>query len=66
MPRWAQQLLVKAVIDASGTWSMPNPLGADGLPAIGEKEAADHIFYRIPDVLERQQTRYAGSIGLKR
>ncbi|WP_233213345.1 NAD(P)-binding domain-containing protein [Mycobacterium hubeiense] len=31
---------VSAVIDASGTWYQPNPVGADGLPAIGEREAA--------------------------
>lgn len=30
----------RAVIDASGTWTHPNPVGADGLPAIGERAAA--------------------------
>ncbi|CAM3488106.1 NAD(P)-binding domain-containing protein [Mycobacterium frederiksbergense] len=30
----------RAVIDASGTWGQPNPAGADGVPAIGEREAA--------------------------
>ena len=39
----------RAVIDASGTWSQPNPAGADGLVALGERAASDHIFYRIPD-----------------
>ena len=34
-----------AVIDASGTWSTPNPAGADGLPALGEIDAADRIAY---------------------
>ena len=29
-----------AVIDASGTWGQPNPAGADGVPAIGERAAA--------------------------
>ena len=29
-----------AVVDASGTWTQPNPAGADGLPAIGERGAA--------------------------
>jgi thioredoxin reductase len=29
-----------AVVDASGTWDRANPLGADGLPAIGERGAA--------------------------
>ena len=30
----------RAVIDASGTWRQPNPAGADGLPALGERAAA--------------------------
>lgn len=50
----------RAVIDASGTWSTPNPLGASGLPAIGERENAQAIFYGIPDVLGRDRARYAG------
>lgn len=49
----------RAVIDASGTWQKPNPLGSGGLPAIGEKRAAAHIFYGIPDVLGTQYARYA-------
>jgi thioredoxin reductase len=54
------QVLAKAVIDASGTWRTPNPLGADGLPALGEVAAADRIFYGIPDVLGAERERYAG------
>ncbi|MCP5156619.1 MAG: GNAT family N-acetyltransferase [Ectothiorhodospiraceae bacterium] len=50
----------RAVIDASGTWSTPNPLGANGLPALGEVEHADAIVYGIPDVLGRDQARYRG------
>jgi thioredoxin reductase len=40
----------KAVIDASGTWSRPNPLGADGYPASGERVAvgAGLVTYRPP------------------
>lgn len=34
------RLEARAVIDASGTWDQPNPAGADGVPAIGEKRAA--------------------------
>ena len=44
-----------AVIDASGTWFSPNPAGANGLPAKGERENADRIAYGMPDV-----GRYAG------
>lgn len=37
-----------AVIDASGTWTQPNPAGADGLPALGERGAQQHLSYAIP------------------
>ena len=50
----------RAVIDATGTWATPNPVGASGLAAIGEHEAAPHIFYGIPDVLGVHRSRYAG------
>jgi len=49
-----------AVLDASGTWTKPNPLGANGLPAIGEAEARERIVYGMPDVLGRLRSRYAG------
>ncbi|MCK2035733.1 NAD(P)-binding domain-containing protein [Microbacterium sp. SSW1-49] len=42
------RFLARAVIDASGTWGLPNPAGADGFPAIGETAAVDLISYRIP------------------
>lgn len=57
----AAHIVARAVIDASGTWSGPNPLGGDGVSAIGEKQAADRISYRIPDVGDPgTQARYAG------
>jgi len=49
----------RAVIDASGTWHNPNPLGADGLSAIGERANASRIFYGIPDPLDKHKTCYA-------
>lgn len=49
-----------AVIDASGTWQTPNPLGAGGVPAEGEVENNDRIAYGIPDVLGRDRHLYAG------
>ncbi|HEX4953841.1 MAG TPA: NAD(P)-binding domain-containing protein [Thermoanaerobaculia bacterium] len=55
-----EELLASAVIDATGTWRSPNPLGASGLPALGEKALAGQVFYGIPDVLERHRQRYAG------
>jgi Pyridine nucleotide-disulphide oxidoreductase len=55
-----RRYLASAVIDASGTWTRPNPLGAGGLPAQGERAAADQIAYGIPDVLGTERERYAG------
>jgi thioredoxin reductase len=54
------RLLVQAVIVATGTWGHPNPAGASGLPAIGERDAADHIRYGMPDILGTERVRYAG------
>ncbi len=54
------ELKARAVIDSTGTWNTPNPVGASGLPAIGEAELADRIFYGIPDVLGAHRSRYAG------
>jgi len=48
------RLQARAVIDASGTWSSPNPAGADGLPALGERTASDLLSYRIPDFRDRE------------
>ena len=55
-----ERILARAVIDASGTWRAPNPLGAGGVPATGEAEFASQIHYGIPDVLGRERNRYAG------
>ncbi|WP_257386292.1 NAD(P)-binding domain-containing protein [Tahibacter caeni] len=55
-----RELQAEAVIDASGTLSIPNPVGAAGLPALGERAAAAHLAYGIPDVLGTARDRYAG------
>ena len=56
-----QRLLASAVVDASGTWTQPNPIGADGYPALGEVEHADRIRYGIPDLAQPDvAARYAG------
>lgn len=49
----------QAVIDASGTWSRPNPAGASGLPALGERTEAANIRYSMPDVMGTERSRYA-------
>jgi thioredoxin reductase len=55
-----ETLLARAVIDASGTWRSPNPAGASGVPAVGEKAAAARIRYGIPDAFGAERSRYAG------
>ena len=60
LPSGVQEFRAQAVIDASGTWSQPNPLGGNGLPALGEQEHASHIRYGLPDILGSERVRYAG------
>jgi thioredoxin reductase len=55
-----RRVLARAVIDASGTWTKPNPLGSGGLPAAGERALSHRITYGIPDVLGRDRERYGG------
>lgn len=56
-----ERITARAVIDASGTWGSPNPLGGDGLPAIGERAAADRVAYRVPDLQDPEvAARYTG------
>ena len=55
-----RRYVTSAVIDASGTWRRPNPLGAGGLHAAGEIGFSDRIVYGIPDVLGEDRARYAG------
>jgi len=55
-----ETVVARAVIDASGTYGMPNPLGSNGLPALGESDCNAQVFYGIPDVLGRDRGRYAG------
>src|SRR5258705_4783260 len=56
------ELLASAVIDASGTWRTPNPLGGNGLTAYGEVEArqSGRVFDGMPDVTGRLRTQFAG------
>lgn len=56
-----QRLTARAVIDASGTWSTPSPIGGDGLPALGERSAGARVSYRVPDLKDPAvRARYAG------
>ena len=53
-------VLAQAVIDASGTIDSPNPLGAAGIPALGERSAHERIRYGMPDDVKAERSRYAG------
>ncbi|MFH8485116.1 NAD(P)-binding domain-containing protein [Streptomyces longisporoflavus] len=56
-----QRLIARAVIDASGTWSTPSPIGGDGLPALGERTANARMSYRVPNLKNPAvRARYAG------
>lgn len=59
-PRGAEhRLRARAVIDASGTWTQPNPIGVDGLPVPGET-GSNRIARGIPDVVGRERSSYLG------
>jgi thioredoxin reductase len=55
-----ERILARAVIDASGSYATPSPVGGGGVPAVGERALADRVTYRIPDVLGAQRARFAG------
>ena len=55
-----ERIAALAVIDASGTWTSPNPLGGDGLPAVGETATLDRIAYQVPNLKDATvAARYA-------
>lgn len=49
-----ERIEAAAVIDASGTWHTPNPLGASGIPALGERTAheAGLLDSRVPSAAD--------------
>ncbi len=49
----------RAVLDASGTWGNPNPANSNGIWLKEEQSLNEHIFYGIPDILGKEQKRYA-------
>jgi hypothetical protein len=52
-------VMADAVIDATGL-SEPLGLGPGGIPAIGERKSAAHLFRGVPDALGRDRARFAG------
>jgi thioredoxin reductase len=55
-------LVADAVIDASGTYDMPGPLGANGLPAEGEAEAKARglLYFGVPNLDGADRERFTG------
>lgn len=49
------------VLDCSGVYGQHNWLGSGGIPAPGERRAADRIRYRLEEFGGDQRHRYAGS-----
>ena len=59
-----EDVLARAVIDASGTWRTPNPAGGNGLRALGEGDGRDGtvpVEPAMPDVLGGDRDRFAGA-----
>jgi hypothetical protein len=59
-----ETLAASAVIDTSGTWFSPNPLGANGLAVDGEENCAAAIATGIPDVRGVDRPLYEGRTTL--
>lgn len=59
-PDGDQDVLARAVIDASGTWHQPNPLGQAGLPAHGSVDASRFTTAPLPDVAGADRPRFEG------
>lgn len=59
-PHGMEDHLARAVIDASGTWSQPNPLGQAGLPAGGEQTVQHFLTGPLPDITGTARKRVAG------
>ena len=47
------------VLDCTGTYGTPNPIGAGGIPAPGERWLGDRLIRHVPDVLGKDRARFA-------
>lgn len=56
----AEELIGRAVIDASGTYATPNPLASNGLDPIGAADVAGLVRHALPDVLGAERASFAG------
>lgn len=57
-PSGLEDVTARAVIDASGTYTSPNPLTAAGLPPTFD--VSDRVMHALPDVLGTDRARFAG------
>lgn len=48
------------LIDATGVYTSPNPMGNGGMWAVGERELSAKIDYHLPDVASRDLARFLG------
>ena len=53
-----ERIHAKAVIDATGTWSQPNPVNADNVWTQQEKSLSSKITYGIPDIKGKDRSRF--------
>lgn len=54
------ELTGRAVIDASGTYTTPNPLASTGLDPIGAVDVDGLVLHALPDVLGADRSSFAG------
>jgi thioredoxin reductase len=59
-PAGAADVRARAVIDASGTFRTPRPLGAHGLAPLGLDDVADRVIGALPDVRGSDRHLFAG------
>jgi len=52
------------VLDCTGTFARHRFLGDGGVPAIGERQTAQQVSYRLDDVLGEKKAHYAGKTTL--
>ncbi|MGU3645051.1 NAD(P)-binding domain-containing protein [Microbacterium sp. C23T] len=58
--RRLEELTGRAVIDASGTYTSPNPLSSSGLDPLGAGAVNGRVLHALPDVLDGDRARFAG------
>lgn len=54
-----REITARAVIDASGTYTTPNPLASTGLDPIGAADVDGLVRHALPDVLGAERPRFA-------